>query len=199
MKTLGFFLLVAMTLSCNQKAAENKPAFDPLFVSSAAITMVDKEYGEAFEIQPDQTFNRLFIRQVGSEKSRRVPYPTTCTYVEAGKLLAFREILPQERRMDIETHIMIAEIREVSLVNRGPASQDQGDACRRYEADANARTPFFMNTHVEVFNSKKIRLHTSGSGNYKNGGARTSGDLDENFERYPEGFDAWLAVDPESL
>ena len=89
--------------------------------------------------------------------------------------------------MDFADHVIEAQFDQISLTDSLEKSTTQNPNCQKFLQQERARIAqagFLQYSYeTELFTKDSFRTHTSGSGDYKQGGERTPSTLDENYTR----------------
>ena len=66
----------------SRQASEDVTDVTDEFISTYQGIYTEPDFNESIEISNKKFFTVSYVRQVGREGSRRIPYPTTCGYKE---------------------------------------------------------------------------------------------------------------------
>jgi len=186
------------TLTCHQETynpnpAPSRPTPQPVDITTDFLKQyigkfVD-ETGESYLIQSNGAIENLSTRQVGGISNSKVPYPTVCSYVQTGKISSVvqRDPLDRQDYMDYATHIIEGNYNDISLTDvPGEDPTTTNPNCQLFlqeEKASLAANPSTYSLYSELLGPDSFRLHTSGGGDYQQGGPRTPSTLDEVFVR----------------
>ncbi len=159
---------------------------DPItrqFLSKWTGTFRDENRRESLVIASDGSFEHREYRQVGTAGGA-IPYPTTCNFVEKGKIseVIARSSKARSYYTEFATHVIIVQISEVTLLDDLHASSGDS-ACQEFRRQRMAAGAYVMDYYAEVPAAGQIRLHTSGGADFVPGGTRTPSTLDEIYTR----------------
>ncbi|MGB4971159.1 MAG: hypothetical protein WBO32_00785 [Cyclobacteriaceae bacterium] len=192
MKTIGVFLLAASlltTVSCAQASEEEvggkiEPKLQEYY---SGDLFEDGQFGEKIRIKGN-TIELYKVRQVGSDDNPNVPYPTVCSYVMKGKINDLYVRSAQERKeyWDLGTHQLNFTVNSVTLNDELEAGTIANPHCQNFAKEMNQEEFLGYSNTFEILNENQIRMHTSGGGDYQQGGERTESTLDEVFTRVTE-------------
>ncbi|MCB9026121.1 MAG: hypothetical protein H6625_07385 [Bdellovibrionaceae bacterium] len=192
MKSIGTYLLalsLLTTVACAQasEGEANGKVEAKLQEYFSGDTFEDDQFGEKIRIQGN-SIELHKVRQVGSDDNPNVPYPTVCSYVVKGKINDLYVRSEQERKeyWDLGTHQLSFTFNSVSLTDDLEAGTVANPHCQNFAKEMNQEAYLGYSNTFEVLNENQIRMHTSGGGDYTQGGERTESTLDEVFTRINE-------------
>ncbi|MCB9026120.1 MAG: hypothetical protein H6625_07380 [Bdellovibrionaceae bacterium] len=150
-------------------------------------TYTEKDFGESVTVNSDGTLKFLKTRQVGSEDNPNVPYPTVCSYEIHAKLEKVIERSDAEKNsyMSYATHEIEYKTTDYVLVDTLEPDTTKRLACKNWLELQRASIMVHPdnNNYAELVSDSSFRLHTSGGGDFVEGGERTESTLDEVFVR----------------
>ena len=156
------------------------------FLKTYVGTFVDPEFGEGISLGADGSYSTTEDRQVGYETDPAIPYPTLCTYKMTGKLTVVisRSAAARIKYMRYADTVIETNITHIDLI-ASPSNSAHCDTfiARQQKAIDAANGAITDTTFAELLNPNQIRLHTSGGGDYVDGGPRTPSTLDEVHNR----------------
>ncbi len=191
LKPLVFALICLSIVNCSKQGEDEAVQWGknitPQFLSSNSGAFIDPQDGSKLAINSDGTFAYAITRQVGSKDDQEVPYGTNgmdCRYIEHGKITKVyeRSTESKKRYMDIATHVILMDVNQVELVQNSKDNTSE-EICQKFAKRQNSKVPLKYDRYSEVLSNNQIRLHTSGGGDYNQGGPRTESTLDENYYR----------------
>lgn len=178
----------------NQSASSASPSdgvdVTATFLKAYSGKFRESGYGETFQFTPDGRMINVQVRQVGFEGTE-VPYPTVCSFAQVGTIRVLeRSQADRAKYTDFATHVIETKIESVEFVEPFYADKIQGSSCGKFvEHQRNAIAQsggLKYSIYTELLGPDSLRVHTSGGGDYKQGGVRTESTLDEVFERVIE-------------
>lgn len=191
------FLLSLGLIACDSKDNQNDPGQNVTadFLESHSGEFTEADFGETLSIFADGDIELKEVRQVGSEESTTVPYPTSCTYMMYGKIIAVFELF-ESRRTSVDkqtgesyliptTHIMDFVVNRVQWIGTYDSTFPDRDTerCQIFEDEMNSYGSLSYSYDLEVLSDDQLRLHTSGGGDSVGRKERTESTLDELFQR----------------
>lgn len=159
------------------------------FLNSYSGKFVEGEFRENFVINKDGAIQRMEVRQVGGGDDSKVPYPTVCSYVYRGKINSVikRDQADRNEYMDFATHVIEVEYDSVALTDELESTTTANPDCQTFLnenlKDISNGGSLNYSYYSELLSADSLRTHTSGGGDYQQGGERTPSTLDEVYSR----------------
>jgi len=160
-----------------------------MFLSKYMGKFVEPKFHENLIIGANGTVSRLQVRQVGGTSNSKVPYPTVCSYFQTGKitLVENRDITDRQKYMDFATHLIEVQYNDIVLTNELNSSTISDLNCQTFMTEMKTmikeRGYIQYSYYTELLSDDSFRIHTSGGGDYQQGGPRTPSTLDEVYTK----------------
>lgn len=177
----------------NPHPAPSQPAPQPVDITTEFLKTYNGKFvdenKEAYTIQSNGVVENLSMHQVGGGAHSQVPYPTVCSYIRIGKISSVLQRDPLDRKdyMDFATHLIELEYNDISLTDvPGEEPTTTNPNCQVFLQEKKAsleKNPSIYSLYSELLGPDSFRLHTSGGGDYQEGGPRTPSTLDEIYVR----------------
>lgn len=189
MKSLALCLMVLISTACHAQEKgtwHEGTEMKPEFLNTYMGRFTESGYGESLTIFPDGSMGRLSVRQVGREGDSKVPYPTVCSYTQDGKITSVIKRSEEGRKqwMSYATHLIEFSVTDVQLTDELEKNTTTNPNCQNFvEQQKQMAKKGQLNYTIgaELLDNKSFRLHTSGGGDFVEGGPRTESTLDEVF------------------
>lgn len=179
MKILAVLLLISVVGACGDESNDEGRDITNSFLRKYSGEFVNVEDGRTEEmvVSKDGSLVTRWTRQVGTEGDKNLPYPTTCDYVQYGKITQAIERSQGYRKL-YQEHIPY--LLRVSIFRIEVNSRSSDVNCKNFAVQKQRGSYSY---YVELISENHIRLHNSGGGDYSGQGTRTPSTLDENFFR----------------
>jgi len=160
-----------------------------VFLGKYLGKFVEPDFHESLAIAADGSVSRIEDRQVGGGSDSQVPYPTVCSFVKTGKitLVEKRDMTDRQEYMDFATHVIEVQYNDIALTNELESSTTSNPNCQTFLAEMknmiSQRGNIQYSYYSELLSDDSFRIHTSGGGDYQQGGPRTPSTLDEVYTK----------------